>query len=51
MNNADIDCKNLKEKFGFSFSLPFSPIWMDNSTTTECDEMNSSINILLFKYA
>ncbi len=36
-----MDCENLVENFKSSFSLPLSPIWMDNSTTNECDEITS----------
>ena len=38
MNSQQNDEK-LLNLLGSTFSLPLSPIWMDSSTTVECDEM------------
>ena len=44
-----MECENLVENLRSSFSLSLSPIWMDNSTTIECDEIvKSKYRVFLF---
>lgn len=40
-NNTGIFNKSLAELFGSAFTLPLPPIWMDTSTSIECNEISS----------
>jgi xylulokinase len=41
-NETDLSGKNLKSFLEHSFSTSISPIWMDASTTVECNEITES---------
>ena len=38
----------LVDLFKDSFALPLSPIWMDNSTSVECEEITAGLRLLVF---
>ena len=41
-NETDLNNKSLRSILGHSFSTSMSPIWMDASTTIECNEITES---------
>ena len=45
--NDENNNQTLVEIFSVAFSLPMSPIWMDSSTTIECQEITKSENFFL----
>ena len=45
-----MECESFVENLRNSFSLSLSPIWMDNSTTIECDEIVKSKNNRVFLF-